>query len=134
MLFFFFLIAGIFSFAFGMFFALGLWRFFFLALGFLWILSGVLGLIGSKIEDNRTKFQALVIAISKMSEQDIGGWSGHISTTNKYFIVFEFPDKVRKKVSLNASQYALILEGDSGTLEYTVLADNSLSFIAFTRQ
>jgi len=55
------------------------------------------------------------------------------STDHKYSIAFEFPDKSRKLFGVDAEQYALICEGDTGILSYKQLKNGKLLFVDFQR-
>jgi len=103
-------------------------------------LLGAFMFYGAKAAKNAESFikrlpvlTANVKIISKVSEQVVDGWGGTVSTKNSYFVVFEFSDGNRKKLSVNMSQYALLAENDSGVLEYKDINSN-LEFINFKRQ
>jgi len=106
----------------------------------LWLLSLLLWLagwyIGISTEDIR-KLPTLtesVTVISKLHEKSVDGVSGLVSTTNSYFIVFEFTDKSRNKFEVDAEQYALVREDEIGILNYKELKNNRLWFLDFQLQ
>lgn len=72
--------------------------------------------------------------ISKLHEKSVDGVSGLVSTTHTYSIVFEFPDKSRKKIEVNAEKYALVREDEIGILHYKQLKNNRLWFVNFQLQ
>jgi len=111
----------------------GVWRIFLVALGVIWIISGILGMVGSKGEKKSPTLTASAKVISKLSEQRVSGMGNVVTTKNEYFVTFEFPDGNRKKITVDTTQYALIAEEDLGVLEYKNL-NQRLIFVSFQRQ
>jgi len=127
-------IIGLFSTGCGIFFIENIvWRFGFIIVGGLWILSGGLGILGSKLYKMAPLLTADVKVIAKFSEQDVYGGGGLTATENKYIIVFEFPDRSRKNATVDVTQYSLLLENDFGTLEYKELTNATIDFVSFRR-
>ena len=80
---------------------------------------------------------APVTVISKLHEQKVSGSRNWTTTEQFYFISFEFPDRGRKKFRVEAAQYAVILEGETGILHYKEVAglvESKLVFIDFKPQ
>ena len=73
-----------------------------------------------KIEAYPTLTETVTI-ISKFHEKDVDGVAGVTSTTNSYALVFEFPNKHREKFPVDAKQFALVREGETGVLSYKKL-------------
>ncbi|MBW4601631.1 MAG: DUF2500 domain-containing protein [Calothrix sp. FI2-JRJ7] len=48
--------------------------------------------------------------------QHVSGGGGNGSTSTSYYITFEFTDSSREELGLSGREYALIAEGDKGTL------------------
>ena len=111
------------------------WFWLWLILGGLWLLIGLISCfeVHKRIKWNIPVLTTPAIVISKLSEQNVDGVGLLVSTDHHYFISFEFPDKTRKKFTVDAKQYALIREGDAGVLSYKQI-DNKLQFIDFQLQ
>lgn len=126
---------GLIGFGYGIF--IGGWISLWFILGLIWFALGMLLIYLASHSTNLNKLPLLTTpatVISKLHEKTIDGMAGITSTEHKYFIAFEFPDKSRKKLTVNAAQYAIIREDDTGILNYKQLDDNSLWFIDFQVQ
>jgi len=102
----------------------GLWFILLFVIGIFWLFGWIKSpAIKRDFEeiDRLTEESALtdiVTVISKLHEKTVDGAAGIVGTTHSYFVVFEFPDKSRKKFEVNAEQFALVREDDRGLLSY----------------
>jgi len=128
-----FLILGLLSVIGGLVFDISWLRIVLIILGVIWLLTSFYYFHKHIVEKNTPLLTAQAKILSKVSEQAVDGWGGTVSTKNSYFVVFEFSDGNRKKLSVNMSQYALLAENDTGVLEYKDISSN-LKFINFKRQ
>jgi len=96
----------------------GYWRITVIIVGAIVFTFGSLAAWGGYDLKKTSLLNATVKVASKLSEQNISGAVSWISTTHKYFIIFEFPDGSRKKFKANATQYATINENDICVLRY----------------
>ena len=105
--------------------------------GAVFLVFGVLMIYGVKVsndvEKNTPVVNVFVRVFSKLTEQDVGGVGGATTTKYRYFVVFEFPDGNRVKLTVDLAQYALLVENDTGVLEYKDFPGHP-RFISFTRQ
>ena len=111
---------------------------------FLWLGGGFVLLSFLAKRDTNAQNKALeaiplstdtVTVVSKLHEQNIGGVTV-TESTNSYFIVFEFSNNRREKFAVNAKDYALVREEDTGILSYkrvpeSKLLNESLLFVDF---
>ena len=87
--------------------------------GIIWFFFGLLVL-----KEHRTLKKApplergSVVVVSKFAKQDIRGFWMWTNTFYTYFITFEFSNRERKKMKVDATQYGTISEEDSGIVEY----------------
>ena len=110
----------------------GIWLMFLLLLIlwttiWLWILARKVEKRDKKKIESYPLLTETVTIISKFHEKEVEGSFGITDTKNSYALVFEFPDKHREKMPVNAQQYALVREGDIGILSYKKLEGAYLS-------
>ena len=123
-------IVGILVFGFGAFYFDGEGRFWSIALGVVWLITGLIFMsISSKVkkELEAPKHTVYAKAISKASK--ISGGAG-VGTT--YYVSFEF-DNLRQNFKVDVAQYNIVVENETGVLTYKKVGERFI-FVDFQPQ
>lgn len=86
-------------------------------------------IIASDTFNNAVVNQAFVTVISKLAR----GFSGLALGESQYLVAVEFPDRTRVSFDVDAMQYSVIVEGDTGLLTYKQNNEHFF-FVNFQRQ